>query len=225
MPYIPGDNAGPLVQQLTLSVPNLSWVQSTIRGVIAYLTSPFSWNDAQDFTGQQAADLFQAILDTWSVGPMTIGQISWFTQDNMEFVDRDPAGANTNLLPCDGRSLSTSAYPVLFSLIAYAFGGSGSSFNLPDLRGRAPIGVGQGSGLSNWAVGDNPGEETHTLSLGEIPAHSHTESGAASSVAETPVVPLPSAVAVPSVTGLAGGSGAHNNIQPSLALYAYIQVF
>jgi microcystin-dependent protein len=226
MPYQAGDNSGPLVQQISISVPALTWVQSTIWGVLQYLTHNYVWNGAEDFTSQQAADLFTAILDTWQVGVITVGQILSFTQDNMEFLDRNPANASTNLLPCDGRSLSTSDYPVLFGLIAYTFGGTGGSFNLPDLRGRTQIGVGQGPGLSNRALGDDPGEETHTLVGSEVPSHTHTVTGAAPNVTTIgPGAPEPTAIPTLAITSSAGGDGAHNNMQPSLALYYYIQVF
>lgn len=55
------------------------------------------------------------------------------------------ASAPTGWLLCDGTSYSTSAYPELFSVLAYTYGGSGANFNVPDLRGRMPIGAGTGA--------------------------------------------------------------------------------
>ena len=82
-------------------------------------------------------------------------------------------------LKCDGRSLSKADFLVLFNVIGYSFGGSGSNFFLPDPRGCVPGFVGSNSGLytsprTNRALGDLVGEETHTLTIAEMPTHNHT---------------------------------------------------
>lgn len=76
---------------------------------------------------------------------------------------------------CAGDILSTSQNQALFSLIAGTFGGNGSTtFALPDLRGRTPRGVGQGTGLSPVVWGKTYGGETATLSLANLPVHNHS---------------------------------------------------
>ena len=75
---------------------------------------------------------------------------------------------------CDGRTLDTTTYSALFNSIGYTFGGSGSNFLLPDMRGRTAVGSGQGAGLTNRTLGSNGGEETHILTVGEMPSHTHT---------------------------------------------------
>jgi microcystin-dependent protein len=77
---------------------------------------------------------------------------------------------------CDGSAVSRTRYPELFALIGTTYGaGDGTfTFNLPDLRGRAPIGAGQGTGLTNRVLGATGGAETHTLITSEIPGHSHS---------------------------------------------------
>jgi microcystin-dependent protein len=77
-------------------------------------------------------------------------------------------------LDCDGRQLSVHLYEDLFSAIQYTFGGSDISFNIPDMRGRAGIGLGQGTALTNRTLASVGGAETHTLSTSEIPGHDHT---------------------------------------------------
>lgn len=69
---------------------------------------------------------------------------------------------------CDGSALSTTAFPKLFAVLQYAYGGSGSTFNLPDLRHRVPIGVDSGDARFN-AVGKVGG--TYEAQLAQ---HSHT---------------------------------------------------
>ncbi|ADO67181.1 hypothetical protein crov148 [Cafeteria roenbergensis virus] len=87
------------------------------------------------------------------------------------------AGANapTGYLVCDGSDISRNTYARLFSIIANTYGpGNGeTTFSLPDLRGRTLIGVGTGSGLTPRNLADIGGTETHTLTLNEIPQHSH----------------------------------------------------
>lgn len=86
-------------------------------------------------------------------------------------------GAATPLmyLPCDGRTVSRITYSVLYAALGTAWGaGDGSTtFALPDMRGRAPIGVGQGAGLTNRALAAQVGVETVTLDLTMIPIHGH----------------------------------------------------
>lgn len=75
---------------------------------------------------------------------------------------------------CHGQLLSISSYPALFSLLGTNYGGDGRvSFGLPDLRGRAPIGQGNGPGLSSINLGQKGGAETHTLNQSEMPSHTH----------------------------------------------------
>jgi microcystin-dependent protein len=74
--------------------------------------------------------------------------------------------------------LTCSQYPALFAVIGIAYGGSGSgdsasSFALPDLRGRVPVGAGKGPGLSTYGPGAECGVETVPLTPWQLPQHSH----------------------------------------------------
>jgi microcystin-dependent protein len=76
---------------------------------------------------------------------------------------------------CAGQLLSISQNTALFSLLGTTYGGDGvSTFALPDLRSRIPIGAGQGLGLSPYIVGQNGGVENVTLTVGSLAAHTHT---------------------------------------------------
>lgn len=164
-------------------------------------------------------------------------------------------------LLCDGRSLSVATYNLLFQVIGYSFGGSGDNFNLPDPRGRATATAGDSgdAGITTRAIGDKVGTETHTLTIPEIPSHTHiadssgahihgvTDPGhthsyvnnvanqstdnafATESAADNADL---SATTGSSTTGISiqsnglhthniqntGGSGAHNNMQPTIFL-------
>ena len=83
---------------------------------------------------------------------------------------------------CDGTRLNTNDYPDLFDAIGYTYGGIDTSFNLPDIRGRVPIGAGTGVGLTAHNLGTTGGEESHTLTNGEMPSHSHTSNAIGGSV-------------------------------------------
>ena len=76
---------------------------------------------------------------------------------------------------CDGSLLSIAQNSALFSLLGTMYGGDGrTTFAIPDLRGRAMIGMGQGPGLSNHSQGQPGGTEQVTLTSVQMPAHSHT---------------------------------------------------
>ncbi|MGH7974967.1 MAG: phage tail protein [bacterium] len=79
---------------------------------------------------------------------------------------------------CDGTSYLTTAFPNLFTAIGYTYGGGGGNFNVPDMRGNVPAGVGGPLGLS---LGQAFGEVNHTLTINEMPTHSHTASSSSSS--------------------------------------------
>lgn len=136
---------------------------------------------------------------------------------------------------CNGQLLPINQNQGLFSLLGTSFGGDGRvNFALPDLRGRAPISFGNGS-----TVGERAGEEAHTLSIAEIPQHTHTFSAKAPNDGSAntnnpngaflsnsaPAEIYSSGASSPGVSPLAaasianaGGSQAHENRQPSLVL-------
>lgn len=76
---------------------------------------------------------------------------------------------------CDGRSLNRITYSELYAIIGTTFGStSGTTFKLPDCRGKVAGAAGQGLGLTNRAIGDTVGSETRTLNTSNLPSHTHT---------------------------------------------------
>jgi len=131
------------------------------------------------------------------------------------------------LLEADGSTHLRSDYPALWDALNAALK-TATDFTLPDMRGLVTMGA--SATYVNLSTG---GEYEHTLTVSELASHSHTdtghshgESGAAPSVADFGTgAPVPSAVPSPSITAVgfasltsAGGDGAHNNIQPYIAL-------
>jgi|AntRauTorcE11898_2_1112593.scaffolds.fasta_scaffold00297_12 microcystin-dependent protein len=75
---------------------------------------------------------------------------------------------------CNGQLLSIAEFQALFSVIGTTYGGDGrTTFALPDLRGRTPIGMGHGAGLNPIEAGQSGGTETTTLTEAEMPRHTH----------------------------------------------------
>lgn len=75
---------------------------------------------------------------------------------------------------CAGQLMPISQYSALFSLLGTYYGGDGiNNFALPDLRGRIPLGMGQGLGLANYVIGEVSGTENTTLTINNMPMHSH----------------------------------------------------
>lgn len=142
--------------------------------------------------------------------------------------------APVGFLSLDGSTISRTGYADLFalansnSLIGSVFGpGDGSTtFQLPDLRGRTPIGSGQGSGLTNRALGATGGTETHQLTTAEMPSHSHQQYfGWTSGSYALPYWDGNGSRAIYGGAngGATGGDGAHNNMQPFFAVHYIIK--
>lgn len=74
---------------------------------------------------------------------------------------------------CNGQSVPVNQNQALYAVIGNAYGGNSAAFNLPDLRGRIPVGSGTATTGTQYAVGSTGGSETVTLQIQELPAHSH----------------------------------------------------
>ena len=128
---------------------------------------------------------------------------------------------------CNGQTLPINQNQALFSLLGTTFGGNGqTTFQLPDMRGRVPIHVGGGHTL-----GERAGEEAHTVTIPEMPAHNHLVNAvnvpAATNVATGAFLAQRDAAYAPPANpatlaageiGNTGGSQPHTNMQPYLAL-------
>ena len=142
---------------------------------------------------------------------------------------------------CDGSVLPISEYDTLFNLIGTTYGGDGvSTFNLPDLRGRAPIHQGTGGG-SSYVIGQLAGVEAVTLTTNQIPAHSHlpqAASGASGNPADSPAnnvwsgwtggqftTQAPAVSLNAAAIGSDGGSQPHDNMPPFLVINFIISLF
>ena len=142
---------------------------------------------------------------------------------------------------CDGQLLAVSQNDALFSLLGTIYGGDGrTTFGLPDARGRIPIHAGHGPGLSERRLGAKGGAEAVTLTVNQLPSHTHGMHASSSSASDnnpqdkltadsassevyiesTPAVNL-SNDAITSV----GGSRSHTNLMPFLCVHFIVALF
>jgi microcystin-dependent protein len=128
---------------------------------------------------------------------------------------------------CNGQFLPINQNQALFSLLGTNYGGNGqTTFALPDLRGQVPIHIGGG-----FTLGQKGGQQAHTVTMSEMPAHTHVASGtsdngdsviptanllgAAANLYGAPTNPT---TLIPSSVSNIGGSQPHENMQPYLTL-------
>ncbi len=146
--------------------------------------------------------------------------------------------APTGWAKCEGQLLPIAQNQALFSLLGTLYGGDGrTTFALPDMRGRFPIGTGQGPGLTNRDIGANGGAEQVTLDVTQMPPHSHPAMASSSEASAIPPAgnvwaPLknkaafspaaPDAALSPAAIGTAGGGQPHENMPPFLGVTCII---
>lgn len=211
---------------------NVDWL-AIVAGCLNALIYPYNFEQDGTATPQQTATIFAEMFDKFSFdvdpGCRLIGEIVTFA---------GPSNPSANFLPADGASYLRSDYPDLFAVIGVSYGSADSThFNVPDLQGRIPVGVGAGPGLSTYALAQIGGEETHVLTTAELASHSHNDSGhnhsEGTTIPSTVLVgvgaPVPTALGAVGVTGsgsanisTSGSDSPHNNLQPYLALQYFI---
>jgi microcystin-dependent protein len=164
--------------------------------------------------------------------PNGIGGIAWgvnkFVGETFSFPGIFPVIPGFEFMLCTGTSLLRAEYPILFSALggtSSPFGFADSShFNIPDYRGRTLIGSGTGSGLSARVLGATGGEETHVLSVNEMPSHNHTIDISTNNTGSgNSQWGIGTQIAEQTTTNSTGSNAAHNNMQPFAVTNIYIR--
>ena len=203
-------------EQLLVYDSNHGWINKShidLRLVDTYNT--------QTINGTKTFSLFPV---TPSSSPATSYEVA-----NKKYVDDSlPSGvivpyggssAPTGWLLCDGSAVSRTTYSTLFTAIgtAYGVGDSSTTFNVPNLKGKIPVGYNSAETEFD-ALGETGGEKTHTLTEAELASHAHVQ-GDSQKAAEAGSGSGNSLIADNSVggpvsTATAGSGTAHNNLQP-----------
>lgn len=140
---------------------------------------------------------------------------------------------------CDGQLLAVSQNDALFSLLGTIYGGDGrTTFGLPDLRGRIPLHAGHGPGLSDRRLGSKSGAEKVTLTVNQLPSHTHPAQASNDTANElqpasnrVPAQALtadlyqsndPVVEMNPAAVSHVGGSRSHTNLMPFLCVHFII---
>ncbi len=190
----------------TLFLPYDVDILGAVNGALLDLTYAASWESDGGQTPEDTAALFETIFWRYKEGAGgVIGSVFLWAGDTVP----------VNALECDGGTYGRATYPTLYDALGSTYHVDADNFRVPDLRSRVPVGAGQGSGLSNRALGAIGGLEGVSLSGSEMPSHSHTEITAVAAVINGGLE-APAAAAVPGFgnTGLAGLGQSHENMPP-----------
>lgn len=202
--------------------------------MITTYTPPKTWAYKESLS---SADMNQYVRDNIIALKEQIGGIGSLMFQAYEGTPDGP------FLACDGSAVSRTTYAALYALLGTTWGvGDGSTtFNLPDARGRVPMGAGAGSGLTARTVGQSGGEETHLLTTGELPAHTHgvTDPGHRHNIQSDNDHGSTGGYGIGenqynldvwtqyAATGItvnsAGSGGSHNNIQPFYVVKTFVR--
>jgi microcystin-dependent protein len=199
---------------------NPEWI-ATVAGALLPLIYASNFEQFGTATPADCAAIFQSMFDQFAKGGgVCMGSGAIFAVPSTT----PPSGT----LICDGATYNRSDYPSLYDVLDPIYQVSGTTFVTPDLRGNVLVGAG-----GAYAVGDSGGANSIALTVAEIAAHSHSDTGhshaegvALPNVTTVgPGAPQPTAIPGVGATGIgfatianSGGGVAHENRQPYLAL-------
>jgi len=178
-----------------------------VGGLFAELLDSWNWESFGDLSVDDCVILAQGMIDDYYA--LRWGMVG-------EIKQLATATIPDNCLLCDGAEYLRADYPELYAVLDSAFIVDADHFVVPDAVNRAIVGAGD-----TYDTGDTFGEDTHTLSVGEMPVHDHTyDRGFGPDVATSVVLgALTGLDAIPTTatTSQAGSGDPHNNVQPSIA--------
>jgi len=186
-----------------VAMPNALWFIAQVIDALNAMTKEYNWEEAGSVTIDDAIDAASDMVREFSPMYGTVFAVAW-------------AEIPDTFLLCDGSTYNRVDYPSLYAVLDAAFIDDADTFHVPDLLNRVPVGAG-----GDFDVGDTGGSQTHTLTWGEMPVHSHSYVPPVINIdVEAPGVPDPVAagIGIPVQTGNAGNNEPHQNMQPYIAL-------
>lgn len=196
--------------------------QSILIALLRYGTETEFWHDEENapVAIEAVEGLIKKVMEGSTVATMEreIGEIAMFAHGEL------PA----KWLWCDGQLHSPTDYPLLYAKIGVSFGGNTAipNFRTPNFQSRSPMGYGQGDGLSSRSMATFYGEENVTLTIEQIPSHSHGQRGnsGGSGALRTAGILGAGDTNHTTTTQSAGDGQSHRNVHPVLvvrfAIYA-----
>jgi microcystin-dependent protein len=186
-------------------LPDTSQWRTQFWGAIADLTDSWRWEGTSSLTDDEISSVWVEVLNSFRRAEILMaGHIVLYPSGTI------PDG----WLLCDGAGYDPDDYPALFEVIGYSFGGSGSTFYVPELIDKFVAGAG-----GDYDVGYEAGANSVQLAENQMPQHHHTTHTHGTGVAVTPGE-LP--VTLPGIgseyTGYAGSANSHENRPPFMAM-------
>lgn len=168
-----------------------------VSGALGLLCSEYNWEQFGTLTPEECAEAMQAMWDAYNgEGGYMLGHIAYFARDTLP----------DYCLPCDGGTYNRVDYPLLYNVIQSALIIDADTFHTPLVNDRFI--------LAGGTLNSTGGEADHTLTVDEIPAHSHTiPYESCFPYGTTPEVCVVGG-ALTQQTGQTGGGNSHNNMPP-----------
>lgn len=225
----------PLGISTTLVDPDPGWPKSNLYGALTTIRAYGSGGSQLQYWSSYQKDDSTIYYRQWFYLASDWGPWRAASSRTGEIIMWPTTVAPVGAVLCDGASYTTAAQPALFAVIGYTYGGSGSTFLVPNFKGRFPVMIDSAQAEFN-VLNEKGGEKTHDLSVNEIPPHGHALSvpgtmggtqkkmysdwagGGTMSAAGPNMMGNMSAWGGEVVATNTGGGAAHNNLPPYIGI-------